>query len=300
MLRYFTRPGALFLVLLPLRLSWAQDARDPVLPPPLETQVPDAGSPDLQQLPAPQPPKRPLVRRFLHDEYRMWTAPFRSSNYDSHSMKKYGVPLLVISAGAIATDRKTAELLPNTPDQEIWSGRVSQVGTSYTLAGFAGTMFLIGKAKSDNHLREAGSLGLQALAHSHLIARGLKQITQRERPSVDKQRTGFWRGGKSFPSGHASNSFAVATVFAYEYRHHIAIPIAAYSVATLVSASRVSARQHWFSDIFAGGTLGFMIGRYVYKQHHDPSLPGSPVDRKSQAVPEVGIVPGGILLYWHF
>ena len=28
------------------------------------------------------------------DEYRIWTSPFRAGNYDSHTMKKYGVPFL--------------------------------------------------------------------------------------------------------------------------------------------------------------------------------------------------------------
>ncbi|MEQ1946007.1 MAG: phosphatase PAP2 family protein [Bryobacteraceae bacterium] len=210
------------------------------------------------------------------------------------------MPFLLISGALIASDRKTADLLPNTEDQAIWSGRVSQIGASYTLAGFSGATYLIGKATGNKHAAETGFLGLEALAHTQLVVFGLKQITQRERPLANDQRGGFWKGGDAFPSGHAASAFALATVFAYEYRDHIAVPITAYSIASVVAASRASARRHWVSDIFVGGSLGFLVGRYVYKHHHDPKLPGSPVDRKSSLVPEVGVGPRSLALSWRW
>jgi membrane-associated phospholipid phosphatase len=242
--------------------------------------------------------KESFLRSLLRDEYRIWTAPFRPSNYDSRSIGKYGVPFMLISARAISTDPKTADWLPNTRDQQIWSGRVSQIGATYSLAGFAGTTYLIGAARNDRHAKEAGALALQAIAHTQLITFALKQVTQRERPIEDKGRIGFRKGGDSFPSGHTASSFAVATVFAYEYRHHIAVPITAYTLASAVAASRLSARRHWASDIFVGGSLGFMIGRYLYKQHHDPRLPGGPVERKSGLVPDVQVGPRNVALSW--
>src|SRR5688572_4890264 len=87
-----------------------------------------------------------LIRTFVHDEFDMWTSPFRPSNYSSRAMKKYGLPFLAISAGLIATDRRTADWLPNTPGQVRWSGRVSQIGASYTLAGISGGTYLMGRA----------------------------------------------------------------------------------------------------------------------------------------------------------
>ena len=38
---------------------------------------------------------------------------------------------------------------------------------------------------------------------------------------------------------------------------------AAYSYATLVSASRVAAREHFPTDVFIGGALGYFIGRFT-------------------------------------
>jgi len=263
-----------------------------------QTKDPGSTTPNLPQT---STPDKPGLRRFLRDEYCMWTSPFRPSNYDSRTMKKYGLPFLLITGALIATDHKTADLLPNTADQTTWSGRVSQLGAAYTLAGFSGATYLIGKAKGDDHAKETGILSLEALGHAQLLALGIKGITQRERPlGENPSGTGFWKGGDAFPSGHATSSFAVATVFAYEYRHHIAVPITAYSLASLISISRLSARKHWASDIFVGGSLGFLIGRYVYKHHHDPTLPGSPGYRTSRLMPDVIFADRRVGLYWTF
>ena len=186
-----------------------------------------------------------LPHRFVADEWRIWSSPFRSGTYTSHTVKKYGVPFALLSGALIATDRQTGDLLPNTADQAVWSGRVSQLGAWYSLAAMAGATYLVGKIAGDDHAKEAGMLGLEALGHTQLVVFTLKQLTNRERPLDHDKHGSFWEGGTSFPSGHAASSFSVATVFAYEYRNHIVVPIAAYSVAGLVSASRVSARRHW-------------------------------------------------------
>jgi membrane-associated phospholipid phosphatase len=248
------------------------------------------------------PGKQPFFRNFVSDEWRMWSSPFRASSYNSHTVKKYVIPFALISATLIATDTQTAELLPNTTDQRVWSGRVSQLGAAYTLAGASGAMYAIGKMTGNKHARETGWLSLEAIAHTQLVIFGLKQITNRRRPIMDDARAGFWNGGDSFPSGHAATSFAVAAVFSYEYRDHIAVPITAYTLATLVSVSRVSARRHWVSDIFVGGSTGFLMGRYIYKRHHNPDLPGSPVDRAldSKLVPDVGFGMYGPTLSWRW
>ena len=72
-------------------------------------------------------------------------------------------PFAIISTALIATDTRTADLLPNTRDQTRWSGRVSQLGSGYTLAGISGGMFLLGKASGNEHAGETALLALQAL-----------------------------------------------------------------------------------------------------------------------------------------
>jgi len=167
----------------------------------------------------------------------------------------------------------------------------------------AAGMYLISRATGNKKARETGFLGAAAIGHSQLVTLGLKTMSQRERPFEFRANgsggLGFFKGGDSFPSGHSSSSFAVATVFAYEYgKEHKWVPYVSYGVASLVSASRLSAQKHWMSDIFVGGTMGFLIGRYVYKVHHDPRVDGIVPTRAERLIPEVGYGRRGVILAW--
>lgn len=118
----------------------------------------------LGQLPpiAPSPPDRsrtgppasqPFVRTFLQDEWQLWPSPFRRGGYTSHTLKKYVIPFVVIGTVFVATDHKTAFLLPNTRDQAVWSNRVSTIGSLYSLLGISCGTYLMGKAIGDRHAK---------------------------------------------------------------------------------------------------------------------------------------------------
>lgn len=258
----------------------------------LNAQVQPASSPEVSV--------NTLPKRFLSDEWKMWSSPFRRSSYESRAVNKYVIPFALISTALIASDRKIAGVLPNTPAQTRWSGRVSQLGAWYSMAGIAGSTYLVGKFAGDDHAKEAGLLSLEALGHAQVALFAIKELTNRERPLDHDGRGGFWEGGNAFPSGHVTSAFAVATVFAYEYRYHIAVPVTAFSLASLISASRAGARKHWASDIFVGGSLGFMIGRFTYRRNHNPDLPGSKVSRTDRLIPQVGFGRNGPSLSWAF
>ena len=245
-----------------------------------------------------------FVKTFVSDELQIWTSPFRGSSYSGHAFTKYVIPFTLITGALIATDRRTSEALPNTKDQTLWSLRVSQIGASYTLAGMAATTYFAGRLAGDTKARETGFLGIEAIAHSQLVTLVLKETTQRTRPfdafSGGVGGTGFFRGGNSFPSGHASGSFALATVFAYEYGHdHRWVPYASYGLASVVAASRLSGEKHWLSDLFVGSSTGFLIGRYVYKAHHDFREDGS-ASRSEMLVPQFGVTAHGASLAWNW
>jgi membrane-associated phospholipid phosphatase len=251
----------------------------------------------------PAPPadtRRADLGAFVRDGWRIWTSPLRRDSYSGHTVKKYVIPFALLSGALIATDTKTADMLPNTQSQTRWSGRVSQLGAGYSLAGLSGGTLLIGKMTGNRHAQETGWLALNALAHTQVVVAAVKQMTNRERPLMNDGAGGFWEGGDSFPSGHAASSFAVATVFAYEYRDKIAVPITAYGLAAAISASRMSARRHWVSDIVVGASTGFIIGRFIYKRHHDPSLPGSPIQETSPFVPRVSWLGTAVSVDWRF
>jgi membrane-associated phospholipid phosphatase len=264
-----------------------------------------ANSGGLGNQPADQHFFHDLVHDFVSDEYHIWTGPFHASNYDSYTMKKYGLPFLLISSGLIASDTRTARWLPSDTTAVRFNTRISQIGAPYSLAGLSAAYYLFGRAGHNAHARETGFLALEAVADTQVVAEVIKLATRRQRPTApDIDLAGFWHSGSSgssFPSGHTIAAFGVATVFAREYREHRAVPIIAYSLASLVAFSRLGAHQHWYSDVFVGGAAGFLIGRYVYISHHDPDLPGTPVpSRRSRLRPALEAGEQGLGLYWHF
>lgn len=72
----------------------------------------------------------------------------------------------------------------------------------------------------------------------------------------------------SFPSGHSSVAFAVAAVFATEYKDYRVVPWIAYSAASLISISRITENKHWVTDVFSGAALGYFSGKLVVKNYH--------------------------------
>jgi membrane-associated phospholipid phosphatase len=98
----------------------------------------------------------------------------------------------------------------------------------------------------------------------------LKLISLRERPTLDNAHGKFFQtsvgADSSFPSNHCILAWSSAAVVASEY-NGVFTQIAAYGLATGVSATRILARQHFPSDVLVGSAVGWMIGRYVVRRH---------------------------------
>jgi membrane-associated phospholipid phosphatase len=102
------------------------------------------------------------------------------------------------------------------------------------------------------------------LMHAFLINAGyttlLKEVVHRERPNGEDQ--------LSFPSGHASNAFTLAAVAERHYGWKAGVP--AYTLASLVAVSRLQRNKHYLSDVMAGATLGYIVGRTVVRVNGQP------------------------------
>jgi membrane-associated phospholipid phosphatase len=125
------------------------------------------------------------------------------------------------------------------------------LGGPYVLGGGLAAFTLYGWA-TDNEpdLRLAGRLAISMAATTATVEL-FKILYHRERPDRTDRH--------SFPSGHAANTFAVATVLDREYDG--VGPWIGYGVATFVSFTRVYGARHWFSDVTAGAGMGRMYGR---------------------------------------
>jgi membrane-associated phospholipid phosphatase len=225
----------------------------------------------------PQPTPRPTTEKnffanILKDQKGIWTAPFHLQQSDA----KWIAPLGLSMAALVATDRHTSgELVENGDNRDRLriSKDISYAGSLYTAGGVSALFYLTGRMRHDERAKETGLLAAEALINGTIVSQAIKGISQRQRPEVDHSSGEFFEGGSSFPSGHAINSWALATVIASEYGpRHPAVRYASYALATAVSISRYTGRKHFLSDVLAGSAIGYGIGRYVYHQHHDASL----------------------------
>jgi len=97
--------------------------------------------------------------------------------------------------------------------------------------------------------RNSAKLALAADALSAGITFGLKLAVNRDRPEG-----GTERSNSSFPSGHATGAFALATVFSHQYPR---ATIPAFLAATAVGLSRIYLGRHYPSDVLTGAAIGF-------------------------------------------
>lgn len=91
----------------------------------------------------------------------------------------------------------------------------------------------------------------------------IKAIADRARPFnllLETKVIGWKAAGLSFPSGHTTQSFFIATVTTNYFRLPLTIAIVLYSIALLVGVTRVYLGAHYPRDVMAGAILGLIWG----------------------------------------
>jgi membrane-associated phospholipid phosphatase len=145
------------------------------------------------------------------------------------------------------------------------------LGADYSfvvLAGFEGFHFLAEDRRSQAVFVDGLAASLIA---SGFIAPILKYSVGRERPSDTTDPYSFhpFTNHNSFPSGHTTQAFAVATVIASHYPKWW-VEALAYGSAGLVGYCRVEQNAHWTSDVVTGALIGWSVARSVVR-HNDGS-----------------------------
>jgi membrane-associated phospholipid phosphatase len=228
-------------------------------------------------------------------------------------------------AGTIALaplDKRFARSLQNEEFQE--SGFMQSGAKFFRVMGqpvpqiLGVGMYGVGRIVHSERVQKLALHGVESMLLASLVTEVVKDLAGRARPCApcDVQPFGsidsaaynfsFGRGFKgrdyqSFPSGHASTAFAVASAVTSETLQwlredhgstalKLAIGTAMYGGAALVGVSRMYHDQHWASDVMAGAAIGTFSGLKVvtYAYRH----PRNFVDRTLIATTVVP-APGG-------
>jgi membrane-associated phospholipid phosphatase len=247
-----------------------------------------------------------LFRRFFGDQkflFKTWI-PSEARN------PAFSVPFLVTGALGYSFSRDedggvdaalAADLNSDTHGTQRQSARfLSQIGDAGAGALLIGTAYLAARWSGHDRLAEASSLSAEAALSAGLWSSVLKAATARNRPSSkgigdfgDYDHTQGEHVG-SFPSGHATGAFAVATVFSGLYPDHRWVSWMAYGTAGLIGVSRISLGRHFPTDVIAGALLGNSMGRMVLARR------GEAAPKRSSIQPILNPQDGGVGLAWNY
>lgn len=139
-----------------------------------------------------------------------------------------------------------------------WAG-ASWVQTSTAAGLYVVGRYMLPPAQDEPKTNKVSHLGfdlLRAQLLSQAFVRGIKNTVRRDRPSGDCC---------SFPSGHAANAFAAASVLERHFGYRAAWPT--LLLATYVGASRLHENKHYLSDVVFGSAVGMSIGWTVVGRH---------------------------------
>ena len=234
-----------------------------------------------------------MVKTIGEDEWHLIKAPFQTQGlgFDNgtpfrNTTLYWNAAVLTGTGVLIANDESVAQQVPVSWHQT--STNVANACT-YGTAAVAGGIYVTGLFTHDEHAQRTGVLSAEAAIDSFLLYGSMKLIFNRQRPYMGNGDGKFFAGNfssGSFPSGHATFAWTLASVVAHEYPKW-PVQLAMYSMATAVSTTRVTGGQHFPSDVFVGSTLGFLVGRYVANKdkHADhPAHAGNKFTRLPTAV----------------
>lgn len=142
----------------------------------------------------------------------------------------------------------------------IWLDRVmsgfTQIGNGITALGIALVLFLVG----DRIL--AYDLILSTIT-LWLLVELVKFIVHRSRPFIRLTQTriiGHQAVGRSFPSGHTSQVFLLATLFTQHFHPALWVAFLLYTIVAFVGITRMYVGAHYPRDVLAGAILGSAWG----------------------------------------
>lgn len=200
----------------------------------------------------------------------------------------------LIAAAAAPVDKHFARELRKPVRQSSTILRNS--ATVFRIFGHPGALvagaglYLVGRIDGQRRVEDLGLHSVEALVLASAVTGAVKTLSGRARPYVDTGNSANFELGRgwrddayrSFPSGHATMAFALASIVSSETvrwwpRSRWLIGPVMYSGATLTGVSRIYNNEHWASDAAVGAAIGTLTGLKVFRYQH--SHPNNTLDR---------------------
>ena len=208
------------------------------------------------------------LKKYWTDTKAIAVSPVK---WDSKDWTKLGA-FVVAECGLSFADQPVKDFFQshkNNSESYVSRNILEHFGAEHSFIVMSGIL-TYGMLAKDKKYVSTALLALESFALASLVTRIPKTLVGRERPDN-------WQGygpyaikgpfkGNSFPSGHTTASFAVASVIATQFRDSKWIPVTAYTVAGLAGLSRIYDNKHWLTDVVAGATVGTLVGNMV--SHH--------------------------------
>lgn len=205
------------------------------------------------------------LSKFGRDFVHVYSAP---KHWDRGDALKF---LAVAGTGVIlfAFDQNTQNWVQRrrTDSSNDFFKVVDNLGSGVYVGGFLAALYATGEIAGENGLRKTALLSLESWLTSAVFVTGVKFLVGRARPSTGESSHSFHpfstrSAHNSFPSGHATTAWAVATTIADQTKSPI-VDVLAYTLATLASVARVHNNNHWASDAFIGSAVGYFMAKKI-------------------------------------
>jgi len=179
--------------------------------------------------------------------------------------------IALVSATMVWDKQLQPQIAKGDPNQASGFSQISEpFGNPLKMGILAlGTYYTAGYLKNEK-LTGASSAALQAMLTAGIAAMTIKLLVHRVRPEEQLNFNPYQFNGVSFgvdnlsfPSGHSTIAFALASSLSSYYQNDLRVAIPLYIVASITAYQRVYDFKHWPSDVLAGAFLGAWIGTKI-------------------------------------
>jgi hypothetical protein len=178
------------------------------------------------------------------------------------------------AAGSFDKTIKDRVQAHRTAGEDRFYRQYQNLGSTWSF-GVIGVFEIWGEVDGDMTAKNTAMDALTAsIIGPGLIGTSVKYAVGRVRPSAATSTFEFrpFSANQSFPSGHASQAFTVATAIAENYPSWW-VQVLCYGGAGLVGYARIEQNAHYTSDVVAGALLGWSVARAVVHRHNGSSNP---------------------------